>query len=185
MTMTVAYYAVKKINAGGVYEPGDLIPEAGEWPGIAIYLSRGMISPVLVATLPKSARDYLAEWEAEKAAQPVPADPVVEWDKQKKAEYDTKVSIAAEEVAETRNPFVPQYGTIDITNTQIPQQQDPTVGVTMEVEAEDGNDDGDEDESEPVEEGSEEDDVNAPDDGDTHEPEEAPVEKKRRVRVAR
>lgn len=60
----ITYFAVKTLLvAGENREPGDLVPEAHEWPALSLYINEGKLSPVLVATLPKAARDALAAWE--------------------------------------------------------------------------------------------------------------------------
>ena len=60
----ITYFAVKTLLVGGENrEPGDLVPEAHEWPALSLYINEGKLCPVLVATLPKAARDALAAWE--------------------------------------------------------------------------------------------------------------------------
>lgn len=64
MALAVTYFALKPLPVGDeIREPGELIPEACDWQYLSGYISDGKIAPVLVATLPKSARDALAEWE--------------------------------------------------------------------------------------------------------------------------
>ena len=60
----VTYFAVKTLMVGGEERvPGDLVPEAHDWPALSLYINEGKLSPVLVATLPKATRDALRAWE--------------------------------------------------------------------------------------------------------------------------
>ena len=62
----VTYFALKPLLVGdGDRSVGDLVPEARDWPALAGHISDGKLAPVLVATLPKAARDFLAEWTEE------------------------------------------------------------------------------------------------------------------------
>lgn len=64
--MNICYYAVQPIVIGDeVRQQGDLIPEATIWPQHIqnSYVNANRIAPVLTATLPKSKRDEMAEWE--------------------------------------------------------------------------------------------------------------------------
>ena len=63
---TVTYFAIKPLLVGGEErEAGDLLPEASDWAALNLYINEGKVGVVLVATLPKAARDALAEWEQE------------------------------------------------------------------------------------------------------------------------
>lgn len=64
----VCYYALKPILVGDndLRQPGELIPEATEWAFVRGYVDDGRIAPVLVATLPKSAREALRVWATER-----------------------------------------------------------------------------------------------------------------------
>ena len=48
-----------------VRQPGDLIPEAQDWPYVAGLIQDGKIAPVLVATLPEDTQVMLLDWEEE------------------------------------------------------------------------------------------------------------------------
>lgn len=62
--MKVVYYAIRPIQVGAsLRKPGDLIPEASEWPYLDHYVGKGDIAPVLVATLPEAMQEKLAAWE--------------------------------------------------------------------------------------------------------------------------
>lgn len=70
--MRITYYALKNVQVGdSLRQAGDLVPEAAAWPFLAMYCRDGTVAPVLVATLPESVQEVLAEWEADQSA---PAD---------------------------------------------------------------------------------------------------------------
>jgi hypothetical protein len=72
--MRVVYYALRPMQVGDeIRQPGDLIPEANDWPYLSGYVSDGKIAPVLVATLPEDVQTTLLEWEAEQDSAPAPA----------------------------------------------------------------------------------------------------------------
>lgn len=66
--MRITYFALKEIQVGDdLRQPGDLIPEAVDWPYLSGYVSEGKIAPVLVATLPEDVQMTLLDWaEAQK-----------------------------------------------------------------------------------------------------------------------
>lgn len=74
--MRITYYALKDVQVGeSLRKAGDLVPEAAAWPFLAMYCRDGTVAPVLVATLPDSVQEVLAEWEADqRAASVVPAE---------------------------------------------------------------------------------------------------------------
>lgn len=59
--MDICYYALRAFDE---YRPGDLIPNAANWPFVQGYVSEGKIAPVLVCTLPDDLQDALEEWES-------------------------------------------------------------------------------------------------------------------------
>lgn len=62
--MRITYFALKPLQVGDdLREPGDLVPEANDWPYLRGYVRDGQIAPVLVATLPLESQEMLAEWE--------------------------------------------------------------------------------------------------------------------------
>lgn len=64
--MRVTYFALKPLLVGeDTRQPGDLVPEAGEWPYLTGYIQDGAIQPVLVATLPEEQQLMLLDWEEE------------------------------------------------------------------------------------------------------------------------
>lgn len=64
--MRVTYYALKPLQVGSdLRQPGDLVPEANNWPYLSGYVDEGRIASVLVATLPEDAQMMLLEWEAD------------------------------------------------------------------------------------------------------------------------
>lgn len=74
--MRITYYALREVQVVDDYrQPGDLVPEAAEWPFLAAYVRDGDIAPVLVATLPQETQDMLLEWEAvQRAESTTPGD---------------------------------------------------------------------------------------------------------------
>ena len=72
--MRITYFALRPLLVGDeTRQPGDLVPEAAEWPYVSGYVSDGKIAPVLVATLPEDVQMTLLEWEAEQIAASTPA----------------------------------------------------------------------------------------------------------------
>lgn len=68
--MRITYFALKELAVvDGIRVPGDLVPEAAEWPFLHGYLRDGLVAAVLVATLPESSQKVLSEWEADQEAQ--------------------------------------------------------------------------------------------------------------------
>lgn len=68
--MRICYYALRPVQVGtDVRQPGDLIPEAVEWPFLPGYIRDGYVAPVLVATLPEDVQAMLLEWEADQRAE--------------------------------------------------------------------------------------------------------------------
>lgn len=68
--MRITYYALKPVQVGDdLRQPGDLVPEAAEWPYRAGYITEGTIAPVLVATLPQEQQEALMEWAADQLVQ--------------------------------------------------------------------------------------------------------------------
>lgn len=64
--MRVTYYALREIKVGDtVRQPGELVPEAAEWPFLSGYVHEGQLAPVLVATLPQKYQEVLAQWESD------------------------------------------------------------------------------------------------------------------------
>lgn len=75
--MRITYYALRDLQVGDTLrKPGDLVPEAAEWPFLAGYIHEGRLAPVLVATLPQKAQEVLAQWEADQAGDPAPSTTV-------------------------------------------------------------------------------------------------------------
>lgn len=69
--MRVTYYALKPVQVGDdIRQPGDLVPEAAEWPFLSGYINEGKIAPVLVATLPEDTQMVLLEWEEAQTGTP-------------------------------------------------------------------------------------------------------------------
>lgn len=67
--MRVTYYALKEIKVGNdTRRPGDLVPEARDWPYLAANVREGVLAPVLVATLPVEVQEVLVQWEADQAS---------------------------------------------------------------------------------------------------------------------
>lgn len=67
--MRVTYYALRTVKVlDEDRQVGDLIPEAAAWPFLPGYIRDGYVAPVLVATLPESVQEVLAEWEADQNA---------------------------------------------------------------------------------------------------------------------
>lgn len=64
--MRITYFALKPLLVGeDTRTPGDLVPEAAEWPFLSGYIQDGALAPVLVATLPEEQQMTLLEWEDE------------------------------------------------------------------------------------------------------------------------
>lgn len=62
----ITYYALKPVLVGDDQrEPGDLVPEARDWPYLSGYVQDGTLAPVLVATLPDEQQMMLLDWEDE------------------------------------------------------------------------------------------------------------------------
>ena len=60
MTVEITYVALKPLRVGGQRrEPGELVPEATEWPRVSAWISQGRLTPV--------ARDAVDKDELEKA----------------------------------------------------------------------------------------------------------------------
>ena len=112
MTMRVTYYALRPTKVGyDTRKPGDLIPEAAEWPYLSGYVNDGHIAPVLVATLPQEVQDMLAQWELSRTGTPqTPAEAAGEPNPDEAADPDEddepgeEVDEPAAEVEETKEP---------------------------------------------------------------------------------
>lgn len=64
--MRITYFALRPVLVGDDQrEPGDLVPEAQDWPYLHGYVQDGTIAPVLVATLPDEQQMMLLDWEDE------------------------------------------------------------------------------------------------------------------------
>lgn len=64
--MRITYFALKRVLVGeDQREPGDLVPEARDWPYLSGYVQDGTLAPVLVATLPEEQQMMLLDWEDE------------------------------------------------------------------------------------------------------------------------
>jgi hypothetical protein len=62
--MRITYYALRPLLVGEETRvPGDLVPEAQDWPYLSGYVSDCKLAPVLVATLPEEQQVMLLEWE--------------------------------------------------------------------------------------------------------------------------
>lgn len=65
--MKVTYFALKPVQVMDDWrQPGDLVPEAADWPFLSAYLSQHVLQPILVATLPKKAQEELSRWEEDR-----------------------------------------------------------------------------------------------------------------------
>lgn len=62
--MRITYFALVPLQVGDDQrEPGDLVPEARDWPFLKGYIQDSKIAPVLVGTLPDEQQVALLEWE--------------------------------------------------------------------------------------------------------------------------
>lgn len=76
--MRVVYYALRPTQVGDdIRQPGDLVPEASNWPFLTGYVSDGKLAPVLVATLPEEQQIMLLDWEEAQSPEPK-IEPVAE-----------------------------------------------------------------------------------------------------------
>jgi hypothetical protein len=90
--MRVTYFALKPVRVGeDQREPGDLVPEARDWPYLSGYIQDGTLAPVLVATLPDEQQMMLLEW-ADEQEQAAKAAQVEAEKKAKAAQSKTKQS---------------------------------------------------------------------------------------------
>lgn len=100
--MRITYYALRPVQVGDeLREPGDLIPEAAEWPFLSGYVADGKVAPVLVVTLPEDVQMMLLEWEEAQASDTTaPEAPAEETeDDEEESEDDTEDDATEKPVA--------------------------------------------------------------------------------------
>lgn len=102
--MDICYYAIQPMTIGDeVRQPGDLVPEVMAWKQHIrnSYAESNRIAPVLVATLPKSLRDEMNQWELDyiKLQELIEVEaPVSELDEEARIEETIEAQVEAGEV---------------------------------------------------------------------------------------